>query len=76
MDNSEELESVFTGNQHEVFLLKGMLEENGIASIIKNGFESGVSAGFMGGNSSAINLLVSNHNLEKTMPIVEAFNIR
>lgn len=74
MENSDELVLIFTGDQHQVFLLKEILLENEIASIIKNGFESGVSAGFMGGSPSTIDLLVSNRKLEKATVIVEAFN--
>ena len=74
MDKSEELTLVFTGNQHQVFLLKEMLQENRIASIVRNRLESGMAVGFVGGTPSTIELLVSNGNLEKAIVIVEAFN--
>jgi hypothetical protein len=73
MDSSEEIISIFTGNQHQVFLLKEALEENGIASIIQNRFKSGLSSGFVEGSPSAIDLLVSKAHLEKANLIVEGF---
>ena len=73
MDKSEELSLVFTGNQHQVFLLKEISKENRIASIVRNRFESGMSVGFVGGTPSTIELLVSNSNLEKAIIIAEAF---
>ena len=51
-----------------------MLQENRIASIVRNRLESGMAVGFVGGTSSTIELLVSNGNLEKAIVIVEAFN--
>jgi hypothetical protein len=73
MNSSERLVLIFTGNQHQVFLLKETLEENGIASIIQNRFQSGLSSGFMEGSPSAIDLLVSKANFEKAKLIVENF---
>lgn len=64
----------FSGEQHEVAHLKAILEENGIAAMIQNDFQSGALAGFSAGSSSAIDLFIQEKDLEKAKGIIEDFN--
>jgi len=73
MKNENNLIRVFTGSEISVILLKGELEENGIAALIKNDFQSGASAGFYGGSSSDIDLYIQESDLKKAEPIINEF---
>lgn len=64
---------VFTGTEIKVNLLKEELIKKGITSIIKNDFQSGVSAGFSGGVPSAIDLYVKESDRMKAKPIIDDF---
>ena len=44
MNNKDALKKVFTGREIQGIILKGELEENGIATVIKNDYEAGMSA--------------------------------
>lgn len=72
-DNDDSLIKVFTGTDVSVGFLKKHLEENGIASLTKNSFQSGNIAGFMGGTPSTIDLFIQEKDLKKAAPIVEDF---
>ena len=63
---------VFTGNEIITERIKAELELNGIVSIIKDGFKSGIAAGFGGGISSAIDLFVVDSDSEKAAEIIKA----
>lgn len=73
MKENNKLIRVFTGTELTVNLLKNELEESGIAGIIRNDFNSGISAGFSGGVSSAIDLFIQESDLEKAEPIISEF---
>lgn len=73
MKENNKLTRVFTGTELTVNLLKNELEESGIAGIIRNDFNSGISAGFSGGVSSAIDLFIQECDLEKAEPIIGEF---
>jgi hypothetical protein len=67
------LARIYSGTEVTVNLLKGILEEEGIAALIRDDFRSGVTAGFSGGVPSAIDLFINETDLEKAEPIVKEF---
>ncbi len=73
MKNSNNLIRVYSATELTVNLLKAELENAGISSMIRNDFNSGVSAGFSGGVPSSIDLLIQEVDLEKAEPIVSEF---
>lgn len=72
MSKSNELVLLYTGRKIIIERIKAELELNGIFSIVKDGFRQGIEAGFGGGIPSAINLFVSESNLEKAQEILNA----
>jgi hypothetical protein len=64
---------VFTGSDISVTYLKERLEENGIAALIKNDFQSGISVGFVGGVPSAVDLYIQESDLEQAEPVINEF---
>ena len=73
MKNLKKLIRIFTGTEVSVILLKGKLEESGIPALIKNDYQSGISAGFTGGIPSAIDVYIQESDLTKAEPIVNEF---
>jgi len=64
---------VYTGTELTVQLLKKELEDIGIESMIRNDFQSGVTAGFSGGVPSSVDLYIDENDLEKANPVVNHF---
>jgi len=73
MTKGNNLVRIFTGSEISAILLKGKLEDNGISALIQNDFQSGISAGFLGGIPSAIDLFIQESDLEKAEPIIKEF---
>lgn len=73
MKDNNKLIRVFTGTEIAINLLKDELENAGISGIIKNDFNSGISAGFMGDIPSAIDLFIQKTDLKKAEPIIYDF---
>jgi hypothetical protein len=73
MTKGNNLVKVFTGSEVSVILLKGELEENGIAAIIRNEYQSGITAGFLGGVPSAIDLYINESDFKQVEPIINEF---
>ncbi len=73
MSEKDNLIRVYTGTQILVTLLKSELEENDISTFIQDDFHSGVSAGFIGGIPSAIDLYIQAMDQDKAAPIIKAF---
>lgn len=67
------LYKAFSGSEIEVLLLQGELEANNIGSLIRDGFASGLRAGFYGGSPSAVDLFIDESDLEKATPIIQEF---
>ena len=51
------------------------MADNGIESMIKNDYESGVSAGFVAGTQTSVDLYVFSKDVKKAQPIVDKFVI-
>ena len=73
MKNKNELIRVYSGTEISVLHLKEELEESGISSMMQNDFRSGISAGFIGGIPSAIDLFIMESDLKKAEPIINDF---
>lgn len=74
MNDNDELIRVFIGSAVEVNHLKAELEANDISALIKNDFQSGLAAGFVGGTPSAIDLYVAESDVEKAQEIIDILN--
>lgn len=61
MKENSNLIRVYSGTELTVNLLKDELEKFGISSMIRNDFNSGVSAGFSGGVTSSIDLFIQDY---------------
>ena len=72
MSDLNKYSKIYSGNQVSVILLKGLLEEAGIAFIEKNEQNSGVISGFVGG----ISVSVQEFDKEKAEKIVSEFKER
>ncbi len=73
MENENELIIIYTGSEIAVNLLKAELEEEGIPSLIKNDFQMGLSAGFVSGIPSAIDLFVNESDKKRAEVIAKDF---
>ncbi|MCD4772450.1 MAG: DUF2007 domain-containing protein [Bacteroidales bacterium] len=68
-----EIIKIYTGTEVSVLYLKGMLEEIGVSAMIKDDFQSSISAGFVEGTPSAIDLFIQKSELKKAEPIINDF---
>lgn len=74
MTQHEDLKLLYTGTEINATVLKEILEENQIGSLIKNNMKSGLAAGFGGGYpESEASLYVTDKNFEKAKPILDDF---
>lgn len=73
MTTENELIQVYSGSEIEVVLLKEELEKAGISSMVKNDFNTGITAGFYGGAPDVADLYILATDLEKAQPIVDGF---
>jgi hypothetical protein len=73
MNKGDKLIRVYTGTELSVNLLKDELDSFGISGIIQNDFNSGISAGFSGGISSAVDLLIQESDMKKAELIISEF---
>jgi len=74
MGKGNNLILVYTGAEINADLLKEQLEEIGVAALIKNDFQSGITVGFVGGVPSAIDLYIQESGLKKAEQIILEFN--
>ncbi len=63
---------IYTGDGLLIARLEQELAQNGIISLVKDGFQQGKAAGFMGGTPSAVELYVSENDVEQAIQIVKA----
>ncbi len=63
---------IYTGDEITVNRLKQELEQKGINCLIKNGFEQGIRAGFVGGVQTAIEVYVDENDLKNALEVVQA----
>ncbi|MBS2096966.1 putative signal transducing protein [Carboxylicivirga linearis] len=73
MNDTSDMVHVFSNTELTVTHLKNILEDNGITSLIRNDYESGNSAGFVGGSYTTIDLYIQKDDEAKARPIIEKF---
>lgn len=73
MKKENELIRVFSGTEISVNLLKDELETVGISAMIQNDFQSGITAGFFGGGTSAVDLFIQESDLKNAEQIINEF---
>ncbi len=73
MDEDKGVVRIYTGSEVLVGMLKGILEEAGITSMIKDEFQSSISAGFVGGVPSSLDLYIQESDMVAAEPILEDF---
>ena len=73
MNDNSNLIKVYTGTEVAVISLKNRLEEIGITGLMKNIFQSGVSAGFSGGTPSSIDFYIQESDVKKAEVIIAEF---
>ena len=73
MEDENNLIRIYSGTEISINLLKEELEENGIAAMIQNDYQSGITAGFFGGGTTAIDLFVQESDLKAAETIVADF---
>lgn len=75
MTTNSNLIRVCSGTELTVNFLKNELENAEISCVVRNDFNSGISAGFVGGVPSSIDLLIQESDAEKAEPIIREFLI-
>nr|WP_321450289.1 DUF2007 domain-containing protein [uncultured Carboxylicivirga sp.] len=73
MTDSGDMVHVFCNTELTITHLKNVLADNGISSLIRNDYESGNSAGFVGGTSTSVDLYIQKTDEAKAKPIIEEF---
>ncbi|MFY9153339.1 MAG: DUF2007 domain-containing protein [Prolixibacteraceae bacterium] len=73
MKEKHNLIHVYSGTELLVNLLKNELEQSGISGIIRNDFNSGISAGFSGGVPSMADFYIQEPDLQEAEPIIAEF---
>lgn len=69
----EDLIRVFTGTGLIVNLLKDELEKEGIGCFIRDDFRSGISAGFIGGVPSSVDLYIKEIDVMRAQLILRHY---
>jgi len=73
MGKRDELVRVFTCTEITCRFLMAELEKAGIPVMIKNEFQSALSAGFGSGTPSAVDIYVTQSKVEEAIPVIEDF---
>jgi hypothetical protein len=73
MESENDLIRIFTGSEVSVILLKGELEQIGVESMMQNDFDAGLSAGFVSGVPSAVDLYIQKSDMDTAKPIIDEF---
>ena len=71
MTEGKEIVCVFKGSVIDVNYYMERLDEINVPSFIKNDFQTGIHAGFIGGSPEAIELLVNIDDVEKALDCIE-----
>lgn len=66
---------LLTDSEITVLHIKGQLYLNGISSLTKNRFQSGVSAGFGGGAPATLDLLIDSDDKDRAEELIRNMEI-
>ena len=75
MKNKDNLFRIFTGDSITVGLIKSELEQKGIASFVRDDFQSSLGAGFVSGIPNNIDIYVEEINLEEAQEIINILSV-
>ena len=64
---------IYSGSEVRVIMLKGILEEKGIDSVVQNEYLSGITSGMGGGAVNTVKLKVHEDDAEQAKSVVEDF---
>ena len=73
MESDNEFIDFYSGTEIAIIGLKSHLESIGIFGMVQNDFNSGISAGFVGGTADTIRLKIRKSDIEKAKPILKDF---
>ncbi len=73
MEKENDIVKIFSGSEITASLIKAELEALGIPALIKNDFQTGISAGFVGGIPSLNDLYVNESDKQKAELLVKDF---
>jgi hypothetical protein len=73
MKEKNKLVKVYTGTEMTVLLLKDLLEDIGVTSIIQNNYKLGIEVGFVGGVQSAVDLFIQQSEFAAAEPLIRDF---
>jgi len=73
MTQRDELVRVFTCTEVTCRLLQAELEKHGIPVMVRNEFQSALSAGFGSGTPSAVDIYVTKSKVDAAIPVIEGF---
>lgn len=73
MENRNEFVDFYSGTEIAIIILKSNLESIGVFGMVQNDFNSGNSAGFVGGTADTIRLKIRKSDIEKSKPILKEF---
>jgi hypothetical protein len=68
-----EFVDIYSGSEVRVIMLKGLLEEKGIDSVVQNEYLSGITSGMGGGAVNTVKLKVHEDDSENAKSVVEDF---
>lgn len=71
MNEQGKIVELYSGNEVTIQQLKQELEAAGIATLLKDGFNQGNAAGFVGGTPSVIELFVNESDLQQAQQILK-----
>ncbi|WP_374959018.1 putative signal transducing protein [Gilvibacter sp.] len=71
--SEQEFETVYSGTEVRVILLKGLLAAAGVDAMVQNDYQAGITAGFGGGTPNTVRLKVHQDDLETAKGVVEDF---
>ena len=72
MENEEKIVLVYTGDLVTIEHIKNELEAKDITTVVKDGYQEGLDAGFVGGTPSSINLFVLESDVKNALEIISA----
>ncbi len=73
MKEDDGIVGIYSGDEISVIHLKGELESADIQCLIRSDYESGLSAGFMGGTPTTYELFVLETDVEAAQIILQEF---
>lgn len=71
MSTDDSYERVYTGSETNVQYLQELFEKEGIASRVRNDFDSGLRAGFGGGLPGQVQLFALKSNFDQALNIAK-----